>query len=148
MCEAEHPETGNQPQLGWFFWGWFCLSCACLALAGLSAHSQSSTPSGGALIVGKAMEATPINQPPDAIAQLNLRRQRSSQRNFDVANALRQRQIADETEKLLILARDLTLQVDAANADQLPPRLLREIEVIEILARDVQRKMTLTIGMD
>jgi hypothetical protein len=59
---------------------------------------------------------------------------------------LRQSQIVEETVKLLILARDLKSQMDKVGDQPLPAMLLREAEVIEILARDVQAKMTLTIG--
>ena len=89
---------------------------------------------------------TAINQPPDANAQLIARQHRKGLQNFDVANALRQRQIAEETVKLLILARDLKSQMDKLGEQPMPALLLREAEVIEILARDVQAKMTLTVG--
>jgi hypothetical protein len=65
--------------------------------------------------------------------------------NFDAANALRQHQIDDETTKLLILANDLKLQMDKLGDHPVSDRLMREADVIESLARDVQRKMTLTI---
>ena len=64
----------------------------------------------------------------------------------EALNALRQRQIAEETVKLLILARDLKSQMDKLGEQPMPALLLREAEVIEILARDVQAKMTLTVG--
>ena len=148
MHEAEHPETGIHR----LHVGWLCLSCSCLAFTCLwcrNVAAQNGGPAtGGALVVSKAMEATPINQPPDAIAQLRLRKQRFDQRTFDAANALRQRQIADESAKLLLLARDLKSEMDLTGNDALPAKLLREIEVIEMLARDVRAKMTLTIGMD
>jgi len=66
--------------------------------------------------------------------------------NFDAANALREKQINDETAKLLILAKDLKSQMDKLGDRPLPDRLLREAEVIELLAHDVQTKMTLTVS--
>ncbi len=89
---------------------------------------------------------TPINQPPDANAQMKARERQNVRRNFDRANALRMRQIADESTKLLILTTDLKLQMDKTENKPLPPDLIREIEVIRILAHDVQTKMTLTVG--
>jgi hypothetical protein len=89
---------------------------------------------------------SPINQPPDVNAQLRSKRRRTNQLNFDAANALRQQQITDEATKLLILTRDLNLQMERLGGDPLPERLLREIEVIERFAHDVQHKMTLTVG--
>jgi hypothetical protein len=123
------------------------LAVACLAL--ICAHrnmAQSPTAPGGALRLDKAGEATPINQPPDANAQLHARARRFQQKSFDAANALRIRQIADETEKLLILARDLQSQLDKIGGKPLPALLMREAEVIEKLAHDVQSRMTLTVG--
>lgn len=89
---------------------------------------------------------SPINQPPDAIAQLKSKHRQPNQLNFDAANALRQRQIMDEATKLFILARDVNAQL-AHLGDQRPPdRLLLEIELIERFAHEVQRKMVLTVG--
>jgi hypothetical protein len=65
--------------------------------------------------------------------------------NFDAINALRLKQIDDETAKLLILARDLREQMDQLGDNPLPDRLRREAEVIELLAHDIQAKMTVTV---
>lgn len=85
------------------------------------------------------------NRPPDANAQMRMGQQRQRANNFDAANALRQRQIDDESTKLLILASDLKLQMDNLGDRPISDRLMREAEVIESLAQDVQKKMTLTI---
>jgi hypothetical protein len=68
------------------------------------------------------------------------------QQNFDAANALRTKQIIDDTTKLLILSRDLKAKTDKIGNEPLPKILVREAEVIELLAHDVQRKMKLTVG--
>ena len=91
---------------------------------------------------------TPINQPPDANANMQARQHRDVLRNFDRANALRIQQIEDETAKLLILSRDLKTQIDMGGDKPLSPILIRETEVIRILAHDVQAKMTLTVRAD
>ena len=85
------------------------------------------------------------NRPPDAnqLMQMDQAHQRKS--NFDAANALRQHQIDDQTTKLLVLAHDLKLQMETLGDRPVSDRLLREAEIIEALARDVQKKMTLTI---
>ena len=122
---------------------------ACLLMVFLSARigsSQNGGPSGGALRTDKVGLPTAINEPPDATMQIRLRQNRVARQNFDAANALRQRQIADETMKLLILARDLKSQLDKTGGQPLPATLLREAEVIEILARDVQQRMILVVG--
>lgn len=120
--------------------------CAMVPFSAPTGFSQSSGPSGGALRIDKAVQPTAINQPPDATTQMKLHQDRTRQQNFDAANALRQSQIADETMKLLILARDLKSQMEKMGGQPLPAHLLREAEVIEILARDVQQRMILVVG--
>jgi hypothetical protein len=85
------------------------------------------------------------NRPPDANARMKMRNAKQASNNFDAANALRQKQINDETIKLLILAKDLKTQIDQLGDNPLTDRMLREAEVIELLAHDVQTKMTLTV---
>jgi hypothetical protein len=96
----------------------------------------------------KVYEATPLNQYPDANARMKQNQSHFRQQDFDVLNAARQRQIADESAKLLILARDFKNRMDKLGGENLPPELIREAGVIEILARDVQTKVTLIIGVD
>jgi hypothetical protein len=141
MYVPRYARIGGQPKL---LRSLFCifLAAPCVALC----FSQNGSSSGGALEIDKAVLPTPINQPPDALAQIRHRQDQITRRNFDAANALRQRQIADETMKLLILARDLKLQMDKLGNDPLPDKLMREVEVIEAFARDVHKKMTLTVG--
>jgi len=85
------------------------------------------------------------NRLPDANDQIKLNEARQKKDNFEAANALRQQQIDDETVKLLILAKDLKAQMDLLGDKPPTERLLREAEVIELLAHDVQAKMTLTV---
>ena len=130
----------------------FLCSCAVfVALAGSSiclgaqeGIGSSGTP--GGIRTDRVNVPSPINQPPDANAQLRARHRRGDQLNFDAANALRQQQITDEATKLLILARDLNFQLERLGGDPPSARLMREIEVIERIAHAVQQKMTLTVG--
>jgi hypothetical protein len=85
------------------------------------------------------------NHMPDANDKMLMNQAHQRSENFDAANALRERQINDESLKLLILARDLKAQMDKLGDKPVPNRLLREAEVIELLAHDVQTKMTLTV---
>jgi hypothetical protein len=88
-------------------------------------------------------EANPL---PDANDRMVMREQKSKRQNFDAANAARTKQILDDTAKLLILTRDLKAQTDKLGDEPVPPRLVREAEVIELLAHDVQTRMKLTVG--
>jgi hypothetical protein len=86
------------------------------------------------------------NRLPDINDQMVMKQQLAKKQNFDAANTLRSQQIADETTKLLILAKDMKSQMDKLGDQPLPEKVIREAEVIEILAHDVQAKMTLTVG--
>ena len=81
--------------------------------------------------------------------ELNELEQRNAKRrNLDAANAERKRVIDDETNKLLTLARDLKVKTDSLGNGTLTPTMMREAEVIEILANDVKEKMKLTVSAD
>jgi hypothetical protein len=76
----------------------------------------------------------------------DLAEKNARKKNFDAANAERKRVIDDETNKLLILARDLKAKTD--NNAPLTPTMAREAEVIQFLANDVKEKMKLTVSSD
>jgi hypothetical protein len=124
-------------------WG---MAFICSAIMVVHAGVAQNAAPGAALRTDRVDLPTAINQPPDAIAQLREHARQSRLKGFDAANALRAKQIAEETIKLLILAKDLKDQTDALGTKPLPAKLIREIEVIEMLAHDVQAKMTLTVG--
>lgn len=86
------------------------------------------------------------NHLPDVNDRMKLNEANQKKQNFDAANALRQKQIDDEATKLLILANDLRRQMEKLGDKPLPSKLVREAEVIELLAHDVQTKMTMTIS--
>lgn len=125
------------------------LHCGLLLVVGfvIAANPpQAHTQSPGSLRMEKVYAPTPLNQYPDANLRMKQNQSHSRQQNFDMANAARQHQIADETEKLLLLARDLKSRMDKIGDKPLSPELLREAEVIEVLARDVEAKVTLVVG--
>lgn len=68
--------------------------------------------------------------------------------NFDAANAQRKLYIDDETNKMLILARDLKAKIDGLGAGRPTATMLREAAVIEFLAKDIKEKMKLTVNPD
>jgi|SRR6516164_885182 hypothetical protein len=78
----------------------------------------------------------------------NLSDKSSRKHSFDAANAARKKLIDDETNKLLILARDLKAKTDQMGSDTPSPLMLREAAMIEVLANDVKEKMKLTISPD
>ena len=85
---------------------------------------------------------------PDANAQMEMRQQQSQskQAKLDAANAARRKQIADDTARLLQLAKDLKADVDKTDKDTLSLEVIRKAESIERLAKGVKEKMKLTAG--
>ena len=83
---------------------------------------------------------------PHELKELELKN--SKRRNLDAANAARKRVIDDETNKLLILARDLKAKADRIGSGALTTTMVREAEVIEVLAKDVQEEMKLTVSAE
>lgn len=86
------------------------------------------------------------NRPPDANDRMIMQESQLRRQDFDKVNAKRIQLIDDEAVKLLILARDLKAKMDKLGQGPLPPEMDREMEVIAILAHDVQEKMKLTVG--
>jgi len=86
------------------------------------------------------------NHLPDVNDQMVMKEQNAKKKDFSAANAERKRQIDDEAVKLLILAKDLKAKMEKAGNDPLSPTLVREAEVIELLAGDLKLKMKMTVG--
>ena len=86
------------------------------------------------------------NRPPDANDQMLMRERQVKKQKFEAANAARKLELDTDSANLLILAKDLNAQMQKLGDQPLPARLVREAEVIEILAHDVQTKMKLTTG--
>jgi hypothetical protein len=77
------------------------------------------------------------------------RAQMSTQKkDYSVANARRKLYIDDETNKMLILARDLKTKIDGLGGGRPSAIMLREAAVIEFLAKDIKEKMKLTVNPD
>ena len=86
------------------------------------------------------------NRLPDKNAQMQLQDDKSQKQRFETANTERQRQIADDTSKLLELATQLKAEVDKTSKDTLSLNVIRKAESIERLAKGVKEKMKLTVG--
>jgi hypothetical protein len=119
----------------------FGMACARQVHAqGVGGQSVSTPPKPEGYIIPEA------NRPPDANDRLLMSDRRARNQNFDKANADRMLKIADETAKLLILTEDLKARMDKIGRGPYPPEVAKEMQVIEILAHDVQEKMKLTVG--
>ena len=104
-----------------------------------SASRGAQVPSRPIVIPNRTLDTHELNQ----LAENNARK-----KNYAAANAERKRLIDDETNKLLILARDLKTKTDNLGSAPLTKTMVREAEVIQLLANDVKEKMKLTIKAD
>jgi hypothetical protein len=87
-----------------------------------------------------------VNRLPDKNDQMQMNSDHVKKQKFDAANAERQRQIADDTARLLELATQLKAEVDKTSKDTLSLNVIRKAETIEKLAKGVKDKMKLTMG--
>ncbi len=110
------------------------------------AQNQLPQPPGGQLRADKINLPTPINQPPDANAQLEEREHLIKTQDFAAANAERRKQIADDSAKLVKLAADLKAEIEKTSKDTLSLGVIRKADEIERLARGVKEKMKLIAG--
>jgi len=126
------------------------LALAAIAAFCPTARGQSigdSTPN--ALDLGPRCPTCPIVIPSHPLTAKDRedRADRTVQKkNYSVANAKRKLYIDDETNKMLILARDLKAKIQALGSERPSALMLREAAVIEFLARDIKDKMKLTVN--
>jgi len=115
-------------------------ACAGLAFfAALACVAQDFRPE-------KANAVTPVNQLPDANAQMESHEKMNKQQKFEAANAERKKQIVDDSTKLLNMAIALKAEVDKTTKDTLSLNVIRRAEEIEKLAHSVKEKMKVTVG--
>ena len=134
---------------------WICalFSIVCLAIcAPLNAHAQSTgDPTPNALDLGPRCPSCPIVIAARPLSEKDKeeRSERTTQkRDFRVANAKRKLYIDDETNKMLILARDLKAKFDVLGSNRPTAIMQREAAMIEFLAKDIKEKMKLTVNPD
>lgn len=119
-------------------------AASCTALTAVLAISQSAVPPGGALRTDKVNLPNAINQPPDANARMEMREQTGAGQSFAAMNAVRRKQISDDSARLLKLAAELKAEVDKSTKDTLSLNVIRKADEIERLAHGVKEKMKLT----
>jgi len=74
-------------------------------------------------------------QPPDPMQEL-METKNKLQRNDE-----RQRKLVSDTERLLLLANQLKIEVAASDSETMTPLMLHQMDEIEKLARSVKEKM-------
>jgi hypothetical protein len=75
-----------------------------------------------------------------------LKEQQAKRKSYDAANAERKRQLTEDSAQLLKLAGELRNEIANVSTDAEGVTLMRKIEEIERIARNVQQKMKLTVG--
>jgi len=119
--------------------------CASLAfIAAFTCIAQDSRPAG--FHPEKAALPSPINQLPDANAQMENREKQTKAQKFEAANGERKKQISEDSTMLLNMAIALKAEVDKTTKDTLSLNVIRKAEEIEKLAHSVKEKMKLTVG--
>ena len=112
-----------------------------LGMAALLAAAQQPNRNPNKPIINPA--ANPV---PDKNRQMQMQQDHDSAAIYDAANAIRQKQIADDAARLLQLATELKKEVDKTNKDTLSVNVIRKAEMIEKLAKGVKEQMKRTAG--
>jgi hypothetical protein len=131
-----------------FSWARLVLILPLLAVAAVPAIAQNnaqwplanSTPRPPGILLPAA------NRLPDANQVMEMREQKAKDQNFAAANALRKKQIADDTDKMIKLIADLKTEIDKTSKDELSLTVIRKADEIERLAHNIKEKMKLTAG--
>jgi len=87
------------------------------------------------------------NPHPDGVRALqDSMKTQDDQKKLSEQNQLRQKQLADDTAKLLQLATELKAEMDKTSKDTLNMNYVRKAEQIEKLAHTVREKMKASLG--
>lgn len=126
---------------------WFGRAGMCVAIVWAFAGYAQNTPSTPAgLRTDRIGFITPVNESPDANAQMRMREQQGKQMNFSAVNAERRKQIADASVQLLKRATDLNSEITRGEEAMPTPDALRKADEIERLAHRVKEEMKLVMG--
>lgn len=122
------------------------LACLIVLVAGVANVGESQNSISAPSRPKITLLSPEANNPPDANEQMLMRQNQWKKEDFEAINALRKKEIGEDSSKLLILAADLNEKLAKLGKNPVPKRLMREAEVIELLAHDVQAKMILSVG--
>jgi len=120
------------------------MSIAILFCAGCPAQNPQNRSPG--YWPDKNTQVTPVNQQPDANAQMERNMKKAQTEKFEAANAERKRQLEADSALLLELATELDTELARTAQDALSPSVIEKIEAIEKLAHTVKEKMRLTVA--
>lgn len=83
---------------------------------------------------------------PDKNDQSEMQDQKAKNKKYEIANAARKKQLADDAALLLQLARELNAEIDKTGEATLSLDEMRKADTIEKLAHGVKEKMKLTVN--
>ena len=129
--------------------GFFCLAVL-LAIPCMIGNSQQTAGSGESP-VHNASGIPPISPLVNRTADPNRIMADSmqtpeSRKRLEQLNLLRQKEMTDETARLVRLANEVKAETDKSATDSLSVVELRKVELIEKLAKSVREKMKATVG--
>jgi hypothetical protein len=128
---------------------WSCpwgRAVACIAtLATLSAAAQHGQQM-GIFDPNKMYAINQANRLPDVNDQMAMRQQAEEQKKFEDLNALRRKQLTQESAALLKLAADLKAEMDKTDKDTLNLNIIRKADEIQKLAQEVENTMKVSVG--
>ena len=122
-----------------------------LLSAGVARAQSTGDPTPNALDLGPRCPTCPIviaARPLSEKDKEDRAEHTTQKKDYSVANAKRKLYIDDETNKMLILARDLKAKIDGLGSERPSAIMLREAAVIEFLAKDIKEKMKLSVNPD
>lgn len=123
------------------------LACLCMAVAApLAGIAQSQNTAGDAQHTDKVTVPSPADQALSVTAPAVLLDKSAAQKNLSPAVTARQKQLTDDSTKLLALAVALKSEVDKTNQDMLSIGVIRKANEIEKLAHNVKDKLKQNAG--
>jgi hypothetical protein len=126
---------------------WFLRAGVCVAIVwAFAGYAQNTTSTPGALRTDRVGFVTPVNESPDANAQMRMREKQARQMDFSAVNAERRKQIGDASVQLLKRAADLNSELTRSEEAMPTPDALRKADEIERLAHRVKEEMKLVMG--
>src|SRR5271157_4322085 len=93
--------------------GFICIFAAAVLFIPRGFSQQPPAPQRQSILMPEA------NRPPDANQQMKMREQQVKKANYEAANAERQRQITEDSERLLKLTTELKAEIGSTSKDVL-----------------------------
>ncbi len=114
-------------------------------LSVLVAAAQNPTPPPAGLRSDRIDLPTPINQAPDAVAQMRMANRAATSKRFAAINAERKKRITEAASKLIELTGELNAALEKSVDAPMDLNLMRKVDEIEMAAHAVKEEMKLSV---